>query len=336
MAQTRKTAPSALEVIKGVKKKKILPLYYLFGDDTYSLNLASKTIEDAMGAFITSDFDKDVCYSDDRNLQDVLNLARAFPFGSEKKLIIYKDAEKIKDKKLLEPYISSPSDFTVLVLIHNGKIANLTSTPFKQLFENNFLFEARELKGENLFDWIVELAASKGREISNDNAALLANVSGEDRVIIENQLEKIITFLGDKTEITFNAIKEVSVSFKEHNIFDLQNAIFQKEKPASHRIALSMLDKGEDATFIINMLTRSFIGLSQLKEINEKKIPDTEAAKIIGTHPFYLKNYHKARVLFTDNDLTKAIEALLKADVSIKTTTTSPQTIISILIAELF
>ena len=336
MAQSRKKAPSILDAVKDLKKGKILPLYYLFGEDTYSLGISIKAIEDAVSPLIASDFDKDVCYSDDRNLQDVIDIAHAFPFGSQKKLIIFKEVEKVKDKKLLEAYIPSPPEFTVLVLVHNGAITNLTSSPFNLLLENNFLYEAKELKGENLIEWIKEIAASKGRKISNDNAAFLADISGENRVIIENQLEKIITFLGESSEITFNAIKEVTTSVKEYSIFDLQNAVFQKDKSTSLKIAFNILEQGEDATYIVNMLTKSFIGLSQLRELSEKKIPETETAKIVGTHPFYLKNYQRAGVLFTNNDLIKAMEALLKADVSIKTTSTDPKTVISLLIAELF
>ena len=297
MAQSRKTAPSILEAVKNLKQGKVLPLYYLFGEDTYSLSLGIKAIEDAVSPFIISDFDRDICYSEDRNLQDVINAARAFPFGSQKKLIIFKEAEKVKDKKFLEAYISAPPEFTVLVLVHNGTIANLTSSPFNLLLENKFLYEAKELKGENLIDWVVELVRSKGRQISNENAMLLADISGENRVIIENQLEKIIAFLDDKTEITFNSIKEISASFKEYNIFDLQNAVFQKDKAAALKIVFNLLEKGAEATYIVSMLTKYFIGLSQIRELNEKKIPDVEAAKIVGTHPFYLKNFQRAGVL---------------------------------------
>jgi DNA polymerase III subunit delta len=336
MAQSRKTAPSILDAVKKLKQGKILPLYYFFGEDTYSLSISTKAIEAAVSPLITSDFDKDICYSDDRNLQDVINAARSFPFGSQKKLIILKEAEKVKDKKLLEAYITSPPDFTVLVLVHNGTITNLTSSPFNLLLENNFLYEAKELKGENLIDWVIESVRSKERQISNENAMLLADVSGENRAIIENQLEKIITFLGDKIEITFNSIKDVSTSFKEYNIFDLQNAVFQKDKAASLKIALNLLEKGQEATFIINMLTRAFIGLSQMKEIKEKKLSDFETARIVGSHHFYVKNYQRAEMLFSNNDLIKAAEALLKADIAIKTTSVDHKTVITLLIAEIF
>ncbi|NWF89220.1 MAG: DNA polymerase III subunit delta, partial [Ignavibacteriaceae bacterium] len=259
MAQTRKSAPSIIDVVKQLKQGKILPVYYLFGEDTFSLNFGAKSIEDAVSVFISSDFDRDICYGDERSIQDVISMARAFPFGSEKKLIVLKDAEKTKDKKFLESYISSPPEFSVLVLIHNGTITNLSSSPFDQLLKKDFLYEAKELKGDYLISWVVELTKSKGKNISYDNAAFLADVSGGDRIIIENQLEKIISFLGDKDEITFKDIKEMAASFKEYSIFDLQNAVFQKDKSSSLQIALSMLDKGEDAIFIISMLTKSFI-----------------------------------------------------------------------------
>ena len=336
MAKSRKTAPSILEVIKNTKKGKLSPVYYLFGEDTYNIHAAVDAIQEAVAPLLVSDFDKDICYSDDRNLQDVINAARAFPFGSEKKLIILKEAEKIRDKKLLEPYIESPAEFTVLVLVHNGVITNLKTPPFNMLLENNFIFEAKELKGEELIDWVIDLSKSKGMQISTENVMFLTDLSGESRIMIENQLEKVISFLGDKKEITFDSIKSVSASFKEYNIFDLQNAVFQKDKSKALTVAFNILKTGSEATFIINMLTRYFIGLAQIRELNQKKVPDAEAAKIVGTHPFYLKNFQRASVLFTTNDIIKASEALLKADISIKTTTANPKTVITLLIAELF
>jgi DNA polymerase III delta subunit len=64
---------------------------------------------------LLSEFDKETIYSEDRSINDILSLASSFPFGSEKKLIIVKEAEKIKDKKPLKDYAASPAEFTVLL-----------------------------------------------------------------------------------------------------------------------------------------------------------------------------------------------------------------------------
>ena len=82
---------------------------------------------------LLSEFDKETIYSEDRSINDILSLASSFPFGSEKKLIIVKEAEKIKDKKLLKDYAASPAEFTVIAFFHNGSITNLSTEPFKTL-----------------------------------------------------------------------------------------------------------------------------------------------------------------------------------------------------------
>lgn len=336
MATAKKTAPSVLDALKNLKKGKILPLYYFFGEDAFSLNLMVRTIEDTVAPNITSDFDKYIAYGEDCDLENILNMAQTFPFGSGKKLIIVKEAEKLKDIKAIEEYLNTLPEFSILVFMQNGKITNVASPPFNQLLEKGFLFEAREMKGEVLVEWIMESVESRGKKITYENASFLANISGEDRFIIDSQIEKIINYLGSQAEISFKIINEVSTSFKKYNIFDLQNSVFKKDKAAAVQIAITMLEKGEDAGFIINMLTRAIIGLSQLKELNQKKVPETEMARTIGTHQFYLKDYQRASVLFTERDLQKAVEALLKADVSLKTTSIDHKTLILILIAELF
>lgn len=336
MPQEKKTAPSVLDVVKNVKKGKILPLYYLFGEDSFGLDSAVKAIEDAVNPFITTDFDKEVCYSDDRSLQEVINSAYAFPFGSEKKLIIFKEAEKARDKKYLEEYISSPAEFSVLVLVHNGKITNLTTPPFNLLLENDFLYEAKELKGRYLVDWTIELINSKGKQISYDNAQYLVEISGENRAIIESQVEKILSYLDNTNEISLDIIKKVTSSFLQFTIFDLQEAIFQKDKSKALSIAFNMLDNGENAVAIVSMLTKAFIGLSQITEFKGKNLSDAELAKLIGVPYFTIKNYKTASMLFTINDLECAAQALLRADVTIKTTQTDHKTVLAILIDEFF
>jgi len=335
MPQSKSTAPSVLEVIKSVKKGKFLPIYYLFGDDTFNLDYTVDAITEAVNPLIISDFDKEISYSEDRDLQDVLNAAYAFPFGSQKKLIIYKEAEKSKDKKLLEGYISSPAEFTVLVLVHNGKITNLTSSPFNLLLENDFIFEAKELRGNYLVDWTINWINSKGKNISNDNAIFLTEICGENRLIIESQVEKILAYLGDKTEITLDIIQKVASDSEQYNIFDLQEAVFKKDIAKALKIAFNMIDKGESAVLIISMLTKAFIALSQVKELKDKNTPDAEIAKIAGVPYFTVKNYKIASTLFSASDLEKAAEALLKADVTIKTTSIDQKSVIALLIAEL-
>ncbi len=265
----------------------------------------------------------------------MLDFAKAFPFGSEKKSIIFKQFEKVKDKKPLVDYAASPADFTVLVLIHNGIITNLSTEPYKTLSKNNFIFEAKELKGKNLLKWLIRHIEEKGKIISEENAQMLVDISGESRSMLENQIEKIITFMSEDKEISFDQIQSLSTRLKQFSIFDLQNAIGKKEKDKAIDIAFNLLENSAEPVFIVAMLTRYFTGVSRVSELTKENIPFQQAARIIGTHPYYYKDYQQARRLYSDSDLAGVFRALLHADLSIKTTSADGKNIITILISEI-
>ena len=328
-------APSILDIIPAINKGSLQPVYYFFGEDYYLLQNALDSINKAVSPFITSDFDKEIFYGDKKPLGEVLDFASAFPFGSEKKLIIFKQFEKVKDKKPLVDYAASPADFTVLVLIHNGIITNLNSEPYKSLVKYNFIFEAKELKGKNLLKWLVSHVEKKEKTISQENAQLLIDISGESRSMLENQIEKIITFMSDEKEISLSHIQSLSTRLKQFSIFDLQNAIGKKDKDKAINIAFNLLENSAEPVFIVAMLTRYFTGVSRVSELTREKIPSQQAARIVGTHQYYYKDYQQARSLFSDSDLANVFRALLHADLSIKTTTAGGKNIVTILISEI-
>jgi DNA polymerase III subunit delta len=335
MAKNKPGVPSVLEISKKINKNNLLPVYYFFGEDSFSLNIGLKAVEKAVQPFITSEFDKETFYGENKTLSEVLDFASAFPFGSEKKFIVFKEFEKVKDKKILSSYLKSPPGFTVMVLIHNGAITGFKSEPFPALIEKNYIFTAKELKGENLLNWIINYCEEAGKYLSKENAGLIVDIVGEDRNLLESQLEKIFTFLGERKEIVVSDITSLSTELKEFTIFDLQNAVGKKDKAIAVKTAYKLLDQGKEPTFIIYMLTRYFTGLSRINELREKKIPENAAAGIVGTHPYYYKDYLNARNIYSDRDLFRISEALLKAELLIKTTSTDYKSIITLLLAEI-
>jgi len=328
-------APSILQINPDLKKGKLAPIYYFFGEESFSIDSALSSVEAAAEPLISSEFDKEIFYGEERSLGEVLGLATAFPFGSEKKIIVFKQFEKVRDKKPLKDYVLAPADFTVLVLIHSGTIANLSSEPYKTLLANNFIFEAKKLRGNILLDWLVSYAESKGKTLQRENAQVLVDMVGENRNMLETQLEKILLYLKDENEITIESIQKVTSSLKQFTIFDLQDAIAVMDKPRAIEIAFNLLDNGFEPVFIVSMLTRYFTSLSKVTELISKNMPDQAAARIVGTHPYYYKGYIKARTLFPDEKLLEVFRALLKADISIKTTNLDDKTLITILISEI-
>ncbi len=336
MAAKKANIFNILQITKDIKKGVIHPVYLLCGEDSFGIDTALKAIDKAVQPFLSTEFDKDILYGADiKGVEDIIKIASAFPFGSEKKLLVIKEFDKIKDKKNLTSYIENPADFTVLVLIHNGNVTSFSPQPFKILLEKNFCYEAKELKEEPLSEWIMLYAEEKRKKLSKENALLLIDIVGLNRNLLEIQLQKVIEYAGDEENISFESIKKVVSSLKENNIFDLQNAVAQRKNALAMKVAYNLLDNGNDASFIVAMMNRYFTGLAQLPELEMNKLPDQAIARIVGTHPYYLKGQKEVRKFYTDDKLLIVFNALHEADVSIKTTSADQKTIVTILLAKI-
>ncbi|MCX6152131.1 MAG: DNA polymerase III subunit delta [Ignavibacteriales bacterium] len=340
MAKKKVEVPSIYTIGKFLKKETLLPIYCFYGDDTFSIENAVKAVEKVVDPFLTSDFDKEIINAEERTVVEVIDLALAFPFGSEKKLIILKDFDELKgDKKQFAPYVKNPSASTVMLITKYGNIANLEAEPFAALLDKNFLFEANELKGKDLSSWIVKFAAKNGKIISTENAELLIDTVGDNRTLIEMQLQKIFTYLGDNKEIRLDVIKSVASQLKEYIIFDLLNAVGSRNKSKAVEVLFNLLAQGDEdkqALFILAMLNKYFTSIAQIPELEKDNITEQAKARIIGTHPYYYKEYVKASNFYKEPKILKISRALLNADVTMKTTSTDTKTVMLMLLAEIF
>lgn len=333
MAKTKFS--SVFDIPKDIKANGLKPIYYIFGEDTFSFDFAKDVIEKAVSPLLASEFDKETYYGSKNSFSEILSAASTFPFGDGKKFLIIKNAEKPKDKDKLADYAESPSEFTVMLLFHEGTITKPDSEPYKTLSKLGEIFESKEMKGDALVEWVKSYAKENQRNISDENSQLLIDIVGENRSLIELQLEKIFLYLDDKKEITLESIQQLATELKQFNIFDLINAVGRKEKSKALEIAFNLYESGTDMIQIIAMLNRYFSALAKIDELNAMKMSDQEAARIVGTHPFYYKSYLEARRRYNLQDITNAFRALFNADLTIKTSPLDQKTVLTILIAEI-
>lgn len=336
MAKSKIQAPSIFSITKYLKPENLLPVYFFFGDDLYSIENSIRAVENAARPLIASDFDLEVFNSQDKEFTDVLDIASTFPFGSDKRLVIYKGFEDRKDERAkLTSYLKNLNTSTIFIIVRYGNISNLETEPYFSLMKNNFLFEGRELKGDELITWIMKYSAKKGKSINPENANVLVEIVGENRTLIEMQLQKIFSYLGDTKEVNYDVIKTISSELKEYTIFDLQNAIGARNKSKAVETAYNLLDKGKEALFILAMLTRYFTAIAQIPELEKSGKSDFEIARAIGVHSFYYKDYKNASRYYKDKKMIDIARALFNADKSLKSTSIEQKTIITVLLAEI-
>lgn len=332
----KKEIPSIADLSKYISKEKTLPVYFLCGEDQFTIDASVEIIEKHIAPQILSDFDKEMFSAEKgQNLSQILDVAFAFPFGGGKKLIIIKNFEKFNDKKELNSYLNQPPDSTVLVITQSNKVTDIAKEPYSILLEKHFMFEARSATSEELVDWVIRRCKKVGINFSRENAQSLVDIVGEDKALLDMQLQKFENYFVGKNEISFEDIKINSSPTKEYSIFSLQDALGQGDKVRAVEIAFNLLDSGVEIVFIINMLAKFTLTIAQMTELLKLKISDFEAAKQSGVSYGYYMNTKRARFLMDDKRLLNASRALLNADLLVKTTATDHKTILLVLISEM-
>lgn len=336
---------SISEIDKQLKKKIFLPVYFLFGEDSFGVSATAEKIEKEFQPFLSSEFDKYYFHGSSSTLEEIVSAASTFPFGSEKKIIVVKAFDELddksKDEKFFLNYLESPSDFTLLLLINNSALSKLDKKYLKLLNSKAYLFEAKILKDDYLISWVADFVKEKQKNISFENARHLVELVGSDRNLIESQLEKIFNFLGENKEITFKIINEQVVSTKEYSTFDLREALSHKRRELAFKIAFSLLET-EEIIAIIASLNQYFFALSQLQELKtlqekeRQNYSDEFIGQKLGTHAYFLnRDYKPALKLYGSNKMFEIANALLEADLAVKTTSIDEKTVLTTLLAKI-
>jgi DNA polymerase-3 subunit delta len=312
-----------------LKDDSLLPIYFLYGEDSFTINNVLKHIEKKITPLASSDFDIEILtFTKENTVSQLMDLAYAFPFGEGKKIIIAKGFEKLRDIKSFSTYVNDPADFTHIVIAYYSSKAPLTAEPFKSLHQKKYMFEARELSGRELSEWMYKKAKKENLNLTQQAGDLLLEMVGNNKGILEMQLRKIATYTEAGEKITPNIIENLAEKTKEYSIFDLQNAIGRGNKKKALDYAYNLLNTQNNLVFIIAMLTKFIANHAKMLELKT----DEEKRRELGNAFYYYKNNN---FLLNKNRLFIAANALLEADIRQKTTNIDDKTNITILISEM-
>ncbi len=332
----RKELPSIYDIGKFIKPDTLLPVYFFCGEDGFTIDNAVKAVDKACTPLVKNDFDKEVVNLDkSTQFSSIIDLALGFPFGDGKKLIIAKNFNSVKDKLKLADYVAQPASFTVLVITHPEKIADVEKEPYKTLYDKGWIFEARNLNGEELASWLVKHARRSNLKLSPENARTLVEIVGDEKGLLEMHIQKFADFLGEEGEITYEIIKKHSSSTKEYSIFDLQDALGMGDKSRAIEIGYNLLDCGKEIIFIIAMITKFVKTVAQIIDVMKEQKNDFQASRLLKISYQYYLGCKKARFLMNYEVLARSAGALLNADIAVKTSAADPKTILLTLITEM-
>lgn len=306
------------EIIGNLQKKIYHPIYFLMGEEAYFIDKISDYITDHVLTDAEKGFNQSVLYGKDLEPHVIMANARRFPMMANHQVLIVREAQNIKKIEELESYVKNPLSSTILVICYKYKTLDKRKTFTKLLDQKGILFESKKIYDNQLPNWISSYLKNLQYTISPQAAAMISEYLGADLSKVANELDKLIISLPVGYQITPDHIeKNIGIS-KEFNVFELQNAIGERDLLKANRI-VNYFGANPSSNAVPAVTASLFSYFSKL--LNYHFLEDksqNNVASALGVHPFFVKTYVSAAKNFNIKKCVETVSILREFDMKSK------------------
>ncbi|MCL2463288.1 MAG: DNA polymerase III subunit delta [Defluviitaleaceae bacterium] len=189
---------------------------------------------------------------------------------------------------------------------------------YKKMCELGEVKECRTPGEKDLIAWVSGEAKNAGKKLSRDAAAVLIRTVVQDMTSVKNELDKLISYAGDRPEISVSDIQAVCAASLAARVFDLVDAIGNKNAEAALDIYNNMIYLKEEPLRILAMIARQFRLMLQCAALSAKGLSYGEISERLSLRG-YVDGYIRQGAGRSISSMRKAMEECLETDVSIKT-----------------
>jgi DNA polymerase-3 subunit delta len=306
------------EILGNLQKKIYHPIYFLMGEEAYFIDKISDFITDHVLTEAEKGFNQTILYGKDLELQTLISYARRFPMMANHQVIIVREAQNIKNIEELETYVKNPLPSTILVINYKYKTLDKRKSFTKLIDQKGVLFESKKIYDNQLPAWISSYLKALQYTISPQAAAMIAEYLGADLSKVSNELDKLVISVPAGSQITPDHIERNIGISKEFNVFELQNALGDRDLLRANRIINYFGANPSSAPFpmIISSLFSYFSKILNYHFLEDKS--QNNVASVLGVSPFFVKNYVSAAKNYNIKKLVEIVSILREYDMKSK------------------
>ena len=305
-------------ILQNLKKKIYHPIYLLQGEEPYFIDQISDYIEKNALTDAEKGFNQSVFYGKDSDPVNIAHSAMRFPMMASRQVIILKEAQSLAKIETLAPYAEKPLSSTILVLNYKYKNLDARTRLAKAIKKNGVIFTSKKIYENRIPSWIENYLGNQNFTITPQAAQILTSYLGTNLSKIANELDKLIIAVKDNSQITPKQIEENIGLSKDFNVFELQNALGEKNVIKANQI-INYFGANQTLNPIQKTITNLYFYFSKLfmyyflKDKSERNV-----AAAIGVHPFFAKDYISAAKKYSPTKLYEIIGILREYDMKSK------------------
>lgn len=269
----------------------------------------------------------------DINPKELIDLSETLPFFKEKRMILVENSGFFKNScDDLAEYMSQVPESTCFVFVEEE--VDKRSKLFKAASRAGSAVEFETPKEDMLVRWILGRIQREGKKITQSVMQLFLSKTGSDMENIDKELEKLICYTLDKTEIAAADVEAICTGQTENKIFEMIDAISAKNQKKALDLYYDLLALKEAPMRILFLIARQFQNLLLIKSMSAKGYPAVSIAKTAGMPSFAVQKNLRQAGAFKINQLKEAIEDCGQAEEDVKTGRMADQLAVELLIVK--
>lgn len=333
-----------------IKSAEYSNAYLIYGQESYLknhyINLLKKKIVDP--AF--EDFNFHSYNGKDITIDDILKDAENLPMMSSYNFVLvcdYPFDKNESDIKLVQEFLKDVPETTILVLWYNavefpfknkdGKIS-AKSTKLENAFAKAGVVVELNTKTEpELVKMLVSGFKKRGCVLTPNLAKYLISISGTDIQTLQNETEKICFYIKGN-EVTKEIIEKLATKSLQAKVNDLSKAIIAGDGNKAYSVlnALFYNDKNVKTDYLLGTITKSYVDMYRVKCAKAAGKPAADIKNyFFYQYDSYINNAVRDSVNLSVKQLRKALDVLMEADNTLKSTSTKDRLVFEELVAKL-
>ena len=305
-------------IISNLKEKVYHPVYVLQGEESYYIDIITDYIEKNVLSDSEKAFNQTVFYGKDSDVKTILESALRFPMMSSMQVVIVKEAQGLNNIENFANYAEKPLKSTILVLNYKYKTIDSRKPLAKAVKANGVIFTSDRIYESKVPEWIEKYLAQKEYSIAPQAAQILTSYLGNDLGKVANELDKLIIAVNETNKITPEHIEKNIGLSKDFNIYELQNALGEKNIYKTNQIINYF---GANPTANPFPKTISNLYFYFLKLFTYHFLPDKSERSVsaeLRVHPFIAKSYIAAAKRYSPTKLYEIFGILREYDMKSK------------------
>lgn len=225
------------EIIRNVRAGKVAPVYYLMGEEPYYIDLLSNFLADTLLKPEERDFNLDLVYGADVNVNQIIELCHAYPMMADRRVVLVREAQAIRSLDGLEQYLAHCTPTTVLIFCHKNGVLDKRKAAYKAIQQAGVIYENKRTPESQLPAFISDYARGKKVQMDPQAVRMLADHIGADLTRLAVETDKLIMALpAGQARITAEMVEELTGVSKDFNNFELQSALAMRDIFRANRI----------------------------------------------------------------------------------------------------